>query len=148
MDHKQNGQRCSYAEVLNIGLASVTQIADRSKKKSNDKDLQPLPIAHQKESDDMYYTLKEMQNQLTELEVKIVMLSTKLKGLGIPKDNGVIRPNKGGSSVISDGPNEKIRNGSKGTKKVGSSLVSLSRHRQVCQVKRRSRSSTFKVGST
>lgn len=53
-----------------------------------------------------YLSKKEMQNQF-ELKSEVAKLSTKLERLGVPKGNGVVRPNKGRFGMLSDGPNEK-----------------------------------------
>lgn len=63
-----------------------------------------------------YLSKKEMQNQF-ELKSEVAKLSTKLERLGVPKGNGVIRPNKGRFGMLSDGPNKKKK--SNGKKKLG-----------------------------
>lgn len=50
----------SYAEALNTSHTSVTQFANSGKMKSSERDLQSLQIAHQKGSNGMHCTLKEM----------------------------------------------------------------------------------------
>lgn len=54
------------------------------------------------------------------------MLSTKLEGLGVlRRGNGAVRPNKGRSGMLSEGPNAtRLDNGKK---KVGLGLVTLTR---------------------